>query len=124
MSDKIFSRAYLQGRPLEHKRKEVSKLISIFQQALLSAADSGSTSYLFDMTNTDYISQITQPDNMKQTIHIRTSFTNPSYSMPIDEIIPLFQERFPDCTITYQELMVDTKFNFKVPQKGILIDWS
>jgi hypothetical protein len=46
------------------------------------------------------------------------------YTIPIDEMVPLFLEKFPDCTITYQELMIDTKFNFKVSQKGILIDWS
>ena len=121
MNNNVISRQYLQSLPLEVKRAEVSSLISTFQKALLSAAGSGQTSYLFDMTNADYIIESPQKDVMKQSVY--TSL-NPPYTIPLDELIQLFKERFPDCTITYQELMVDTKFNFKVPQKGILIDWS
>jgi hypothetical protein len=121
MSTNVFSRAYLQGRTLEYKRQEVSKLIDTFLKALLSAADSGRTSYLFDMSNTDYINQSPEQDVMKQ--HVYTSF-DPSYSIPLDELIQLLKERFPECNVTYDDIMVDSQLGFKIPKKGILIDWS
>ena len=121
MRDNVFSRAYLQGRTLEYKRAEVSNLIDTFIKALLSAADSGRTSYLFDMSNTDYINQSPEQDVMKQSIY--TSF-DPSYTVPLNELIQLLKERFPDCNVTYEEIMTDSQLGFKVPKKGILIDWS
>lgn len=115
MSGKTFSRNYLQGLPLERKRAEVVTLISSFLTSILRAAASGQKQYLFDMTEMTYDPSMDPPSNINVSKY---------YTIPIDEMVPLFLEKFPDCTITYQELMVDTKFNFKVPQKGILIDWS
>lgn len=121
MSVNVFSRAYLQGRLLEYKRIEASKLINTFLKALFSAADSGRTSYLFDMTNTDYIIQTPQQNPMTQSVY--TSF-DPYYTIPLDELIRLLKERFPDCNVTYQEIIVHTSENTTLLKKGILIDWS
>jgi len=121
MGDIVFSRSYLQGLPEEAKIAEVSRLISSFTQNLLYAATIGRTNFFFDMTKIQYIPQSADQNIMKQSI---ISAINPHYRIPIDEILPLFQERFADCTVTYQEQWVETKDNNKALKKGILIDWS
>jgi len=115
MSGKTFSRSYLQTLPLDHKRNEVSRLISTFLTSLLRTAASGQKQYLFDMTEMTYSPSMMPPSSLNVSKY---------YTMPIDEMVPLFLEKFPECTVTYQEFMIDTPVNFKVPKKGILIDWS
>jgi hypothetical protein len=47
-----------------------------------------------------------------------------TYSIPKEELLPLFQEKFPDCVVTLQEIWIETYSNTKTLKSGILIDWS
>ena len=49
---------------------------------------------------------------------------NNVYSVPIDEILVMFRERFPDCIVSYQEILTEGAGGIRSVKKGILIDWA
>jgi len=110
-----YSRTYLQGIPMESKRAEVSRIITSFINELRDHAGQGHTTFLFDMTNMRYVA----PDKNKQISKFMTT-----YSIPKEELVPLFQEKFPDCVVTLQEVWIETYSNTKTLKSGILIDWT
>ena len=87
---------------MDSKKKEANRLINQFIYFLNQTAAYGDTSFFFNMTKMKYEPDSTLKDSTAQT-----------YSVPIEELIPFFEERFPNCKITYEE-----------SRKGILIDWS
>ena len=119
MSRLIFSRAYLQSLPLERKREEVDTLIRQFAPSIRNTAREGYTYYLFDMTNMRLVKPI--PEHKR--VCVLQSPQN-TYTIPNEELVTLFQEKFPDCTVTYQEIWTETETNERTVKKGILIDWS
>jgi hypothetical protein len=90
---------------METKRSEANKLINSFIDLFNQAARYGDTSYFYNMTNMTLI-----PIELRLQVK-----AHKTYTIPIKELIPFFQERFPNCKITYEE----SEF-----RKGILIDWS
>lgn len=100
MSHYTYSRSYLQELPLERKRDAVNKFISTSIGILLRAAASGSKNYIFEMSHLRYEDY-------------------PVY--PISDMVQLIQEKFPECTVTYQEL---GGVGGALLKKGVLIDWS
>jgi hypothetical protein len=121
MATETYSRSFLQGISAENMQKnkqmEINLLVNSFIHELRRHAGDGKTSYLFDMTNMHHVSP--RPWNMFTR---RVKYF--SYTIPIEEMIPLFQDKFPDCAISYQETWVDTNSHTKALKKGILIDWS
>jgi hypothetical protein len=41
-----------------------------------------------------------------------------------DELLAALKEKFPDCSVSFQEDWVETRQGVKELKKGILIDWS
>lgn len=77
---------------MDSKKKEANRLISQFIYFLNQTAAYGDTSFFFNMTKMKY-----EPDTSSINQKV------PTYSVPINELIPLFEERFPSCRITYQD---------------------
>jgi hypothetical protein len=92
---------------METNRLEANKIINSFIDLFNQAARYGDTSYFYNMTNMTLISK-------EQAIQDGVE-AHKTYTIPINELIPFFQERFPKCKITYEE---------REFRKGILIDWS
>lgn len=89
---------------MDNKRSEANNLINSFIGLLNYAAGYGDTSYFYNMTNMTLVPQSKGEFKAHST-----------YTIPIKELIPYFQERFPYCKITYEDSEL---------RKGILIDWS
>ena len=105
MSSETFSRSYLQGLPEQHKQQHIETFVQEVVGSLQSAAIVGKTSYLYDPTPRMGISRTHLP------------ITN-------DDLVVAIQRKFPDCSVSYQEIWVDAIANTKVLKKGIVIDWS
>ena len=104
----IFSRDYLKKLHAEHKKNHVHNLIAGIIQHVRNASSSGKTSYVVDMT--DYSAQ-------HNANHMRPYDRYPP--MPVytplvisqAEIVSVFEEKFPGCTIKYEETTVDVSAN-------------
>ena len=105
MSDKIFSRAYLQSIPddirREQKKRTLATICETCSQGVVRNAKEGMTSYMYDTWGRNQASLVT-----------------------VDDIVGAFKQMFPDCTVKFQEVWVDTIVNSQVIKRGILIDWS
>jgi hypothetical protein len=110
----IYSRSYLKGLPEKLRKEAVSRaitdMITKFEGYVTYAASQGQTSYLYEPS---------QP-HMKPS----ASATAPVPVVTNEDLIPAIQERFSECTVTYEERWVYTDQNTRVLKKGILIDWS
>jgi hypothetical protein len=107
------SRAYLQGLPAKLKREQIKQLLNDVSGSVKNQAICGKTSYLYNLKT---------PQFEQYTISV---VNNPHLPVILDsDFIPVLQEMFPDCTISYQEVWVDKTPRNKVLTKGILIDWS
>lgn len=102
-----YSRSQLQtlsGRP---KRDAIKYYIDgEITDNLLKAARQGKTSYFHVEDATMTYSRI---------YHI---------ILTRDDILDALHNKFPECTISYQENWVDTKVGVRELKKGLMIDWS
>ena len=119
MSTNSFSRSYLLGVPNEYRKTEFNQMVSLFIQDLLKSASESKTSYFYDMTKMTLI----EP-NPPSSLALKTRRLGQSYTIPMDELLPMFQEKFPDCKVTYEEGWMNSTPTQKVLRKGIMIDWS
>lgn len=127
-----YSREYLTELPAKSKREQnqrvVEEIMKSFIQELNKAALSGAKSYMFDMSNVEYVppSQMTTSNGMQRSprSYNGIGMVIMQYSIPIDELIALFKERFPGCEVTQKEEWVDTNSNTRTLKKGLCIDWS
>jgi len=117
---RIYNRESLQNISKENKRSEANRIVNRFIEQLILESSFGKTSYFFELSKYEPPSTVVIQKNMiRSEINPRNQCTS-----PIDELIPYFQERFPDCKITYQEIWFDTTPTTKELKKGIVIDWS
>lgn len=104
----IFSRDYLKNLHAEHKKNHVHNLIAGIIQHVRNASSSGKTSYVVDMT--DYSAQHNanhmRPYDRYPPMPVYTPLV-----IPQAEIVSLFEEKFPGCTIKYEETTVDVSAN-------------
>ena len=100
MSNKIYSRAYLQNVPAEWKQGHFDNFINQFQDDLVNVASTGKTSYNVDMTVLD----------------------RPPISFTENELIDAIQKRFPDCKVTWEKEWFARNGGGWV--RIIVIDWS
>lgn len=112
MSTETFSRSFLQRMPEQHKQQHIDSLINVFIHDLRNAAIRGKTSYMYDLNNRQNNSQFVIP--LSESL---PRITN-------DDLVSAFQQKFPDCNISYQETWINVNSNNKVLKKGIMIDWS
>ncbi len=111
-----FNRAALQGRAEEMRkaaeatrqfqlRQTVKQIVDQIERAVLDAAATDKTFYIHELRN--------MPGNCT-----------------IDDILRGFQEKFPECTVTFTEEWVDVPNRHqghpptRVLKSGIKIDWS
>jgi hypothetical protein len=127
-----FSREKLQGIPAEIKRSQFEQFVNSFIGDLKATAADGETTYLVNLSPYLQMKLQAQQHRMLQSPHlkvramIRQPIEPPQMQIgaAATELIPLFKEKFPDCTITYQEIWTDTDAKTRVLKEGILIDWS
>ena len=104
----MISRSFLQGLPEERKRGAADYAIISHVDPIKECAAQGKTSYMFE------------PDNKR---HYSTQYK----TVPVlatEDFVAAFQRKFPDCTVTYQEVWIDIDATSRVLKRGILIDWS
>jgi len=130
MAAPIYSRQYLRDLPelLRRQRREQQlnqQLNSLFQQIqspLMAAAGRGETKYLYDMMQ--WMSSHGTPlkKNSLQQYDQFQAQTPPEDRS--DELLAGLREKFPDCSISFQEDWIETRQGVKELKKGSLIDWS
>ena len=113
-----YSREYLQGLPLEKKRADADRIIGIFIKDLLRDASNGWSSYLYNTNHVIIMKGAPAMTAAQEAAYAATDHRIPEIS--VEDLIPLFKERFPGCKVTY----VDRLEIQGVFKKGILIDWS
>jgi len=128
-----YSREYLTELPAKSKREQnqrvVDEIMKSFIQELNKAALSGAKSYIFDMSNLEYVppSQMTS-NGMQRSPRSYNGMGNGmvimQYSIPMDELIFLFKERFPGCEVTQKGEWIDINSNMRTFKDGLCIDWS
>ncbi len=101
-----FSRTYLQSLPAAARKAEFDQLFRTFIGEVAQAARAGKTSYVFSM-------QLVGPTGRP-----------PGGTWTADELLPLFKEKFPDCTVHYEEMWIDVTSTSRHFSKRIVIDWS
>ena len=104
----IFSRAYLKKLHTEQKKNHVDNLVAGIIQNIRNASSSGKTSYVVDMT--DYSAQY-GANRMRPYDRYPPMPAYTPLVIPQDELVSLFNEKFPDCSITYKETIVDVSAN-------------
>jgi hypothetical protein len=115
MNNNVFTRNYLQNIPNENKRNEVNNMINQFIGELLRRAGQGQKSYFYDMTNMQFVRNNQICENIINN--------NQTYSVPTEEILSMFREKFPDCIVSYQEIWTEGVGGVRSVKRGILIDW-
>ena len=106
MSSETFSRSYLKGLPEQRKQQYIESLLTrrIVGDVIVTA-ESGLTSYMYEPT----------PGR---------GYNPPHLPITHEDYIAAFQRKFPECTVSYQEIWMNTGANTKNLKKGIVIDWS
>lgn len=116
-----YSREFLQGLPEQKKQQEIDNIVQNFWQSLYQSAESGQSTYFFDMTNMRRV----MPSDPTQNRQIQTKAAmNSQTTMTNEEIVTRFQQKFPDCSVKYGEEWVESNASTKVLKRGITIDWS
>lgn len=108
----VFSRTYLQSIPQKKKEETIDRIISEFSHELLSDAESGKTMYMYETHRLDLHNN-----------RIRHRFP-PPLQISLDDLADRFKQRFPGCSISYQETWIIQNNNTKILKKGVVIDWS
>jgi hypothetical protein len=112
--DTVFNRFYLQSLPQKKKQELMDGIINGFSQELLSHAEQGKTSYMYETQRLDIY-------NNGRRIG---SGGPPLIKLSLDDLADRIKQRFPDCIISYQETWIDQNINTRFLKKGIVIDWS
>jgi hypothetical protein len=113
----VYSREYLQGLVLQNKKNEIGQITSLFIDNLMKVAGHGSTQYKVDFSNVRF-----DPTGF-QTLILDNTLRTVVYFNSITEMIPFFQEKFPDCFVREYQDWEDT-VHTAVLKRGLIIDWS
>jgi len=113
-----FSRSFLQGMPEERKQEIIAGFIRQFIDGLKGAALAGKTSYMFSLDNNNYNRFLSQQVQVARVSGL------PMPEISNADLISAFQKKFPDCSVSYQEVWVDINPTSRVLKQGITIDWS
>ena len=116
MNNNVFSRNYLQNIPNENKINEVNNMINQFIGDLTRVAGQGQKSYFYNMTNMQFVRNNQGAENIINN--------NQTYSVPMDELLVMFRNKFDGCIVSYQEIWTECIGGARTVKRGILIDWS
>ncbi len=119
MNSGTYSREDLQNLPQKLKKESINNVISSFALSVYHAASIGKTSYLYQLKNENKNSF-----DYQREMQMRAAGSYVPDPPTKEELIQGCKERFPECTITYEETWVETGKDTKQLKKGILIDWS
>jgi hypothetical protein len=108
MSNETFSREYLLGLPEKWKLEVIQERIKDTVETVKKVARSGMTVYMWD------IKSIRLQGESWPLLPVITN----------DDYVAALKEKFPDCSVSYQEHWVPTSPFTRELQKGIVIDWS
>lgn len=113
MDEQILSREYLQGlqekMKKQHKEQCIKRILQLTGPAVERMALIGKTSYIYDMNDIS---------------NIKKYFQNPLPTITASELIAAFQDKFPGCQITQEEIQTDVNTNTRIVKNVIIIDWS
>jgi hypothetical protein len=133
----MYSRQYLQGLPEAHRRQtiqnDVFRLFQQMEQRVRAGALRGETRYLHDMLPWTQEREASQRQREKydkqEELRQKQGYPPGPFREPVieassDELLAGLREKFPDCTVSFQEDWVETRQGVRELKKGILIDWS
>jgi hypothetical protein len=121
MTAAVYTRSYLHGIPTQGNITETNEIVNLFINQLTNVASLGRTSYFFDMSYMKYVPPEEQGKPRKWALFRQQKVT---YSIPMEEIIQLVKEKFPDSSVTYREQWVTNDLSARIHRKGIIIDWA
>jgi len=102
------TRAYLKDLPEEHRKELINTFIVKPNIVYLKrTAIQGKTSYVYYENNHNDHCQLRELGPITK-----------------EELINGFRKVFPDCTISYEIVVVETTPGLKISQGAIIIDWS
>lgn len=128
MSEPVLSREYLLSRPVaivrEQKTRFVDRLYARCAQEVLHDANRGKKSYFFQPMLEPVLAALTEEQRQAEYV-IRADY-NPNIYLTKEELIEAFQEKFPDCSVFYQETWVRVGAGHATRhlKRGFMIDWS
>jgi hypothetical protein len=130
MAAPIYNRQYLRDLPelLRRQRREqqlnqqLNSLFNQIQSPLMAAAGRGETKYLYDMMH--WMQHNGLPLMKKSAEPYQQIQAQAPPEDRSDELLAGLREKFPDCSISFQEDWIETRQGVKELKKGILIDWS
>jgi hypothetical protein len=101
-----YSRSHLQTLTGKQKHDALKLYVdSEFTDSILRAARAGKTSFF------------RPEDTSVYSTAFRVLLTK-------DDIVEALTSKFPDCTVTYQEMWVDTRIGVRELKKGYLVEWT
>ena len=115
----VLSREYLLSRYdavcREQKQNLADRLYERCSQNVLQNANTGKTSYLFEPVLAARDAEFL----------VRADY-NPDIYLTKDEMISAFQEKFPGCSVFYQEAWVQLAYSphSRILKRGLMIDWA
>ena len=108
MCEETITRAYLKGMQEQHRKELINTFIVQPHIGLLkNMAIQGKTSYTYYENNHIEYCQLLELGPITQ-----------------EELINGFRRVFPDCTISYEIVVVESIPGLKISQGAIIIDWS
>jgi hypothetical protein len=119
MNSATYSREDLQNLPQKVRKQHVDDIISSFAQSVYQSASIGKTSYHYQLKE-----QQKNSFQVQQEMQLRAAGVYVPVSPTNEELIQGCKERFPGCSISYEEIWVGRENDTKQLKKGILIDWS
>ena len=114
----VFSRNYLLGLPAAHRKSQLERVITPILSEVHGAAMGGKTSYAFNMQRAG------GPIRYRPHPQMQEQGQPPLPPRTVEELLPLFKEKFPYCAVTYEEVWIDDTPTRRYLSKQILIDWS
>jgi hypothetical protein len=111
-----YTREDLRALPNMMRKQFLQQMIQQYVDLILGAAKSGNTSIMLDIAS----DKAGIHRNMQYQL-LRTIGQSPP---TMEEIRETLLEKFPDCTIAYEEKWVDTIPGKRELKKGLTVDWS
>ena len=111
----VINRAYLQKLFTDNKANQANQIITTILNNIRNTAASGNTSYLYDVTRTNFGSSGGLPN--VRGIPMQNCMT------PLPELIELLKVKLSDCSVSYQVTAKDSSEN-AVNFSGTTVDAS
>jgi hypothetical protein len=106
-----YNRSYLRALPNRMRKEALERITQRYVNQIIENAQDGKTSTFINLEN--------------KPSFVAYKELRPYESPPTnDEVRETLLEKFPDCTITYEEKWIDISPGKRELKKGLVVDWS